>query len=193
MAITDSLSSLSLPSRCCSTTNRRNRAMRSFREKPALASTRSSCCRAPCMPDSVGGICFELTLAFYTMQMYKTLFQHACACFNGLTGPPYYRLLERRFRGVKSKPIPRKSRGEDDDSNKQRGLPSGSSCGLQETFENNRVRRFFTVRVCRGTSLRPTPQTNRRQARCRERAGCARAAGGKPENCGELRQTPSQL
>ena len=36
----DSLISLSLPSRCCSTTNRRNRAIRSSWEKPALASTR---------------------------------------------------------------------------------------------------------------------------------------------------------
>src|SRR6476646_8738337 len=64
MAITDSLSSLSLPPRCCSTTNRRNRAMRSFREKPGLASTRSSCRRAAYTSDSATGIVLRGYLLF---------------------------------------------------------------------------------------------------------------------------------
>src|SRR5712691_168504 len=64
MAMTDSLISPSLLSKCCSTTNRRNRPNRSLREKPGLASTRSSCRRAAWTSDSPVGTMFGGYLLF---------------------------------------------------------------------------------------------------------------------------------
>src|SRR5580658_2720823 len=91
MAMTDSLTSLSRPSKCRSTMNRKKRDRRSLREKPALARIRCSCSRAACMLGSiglgsvglgsVGAMALSIHLIFKVLQVYETPFRHSSTCF----------------------------------------------------------------------------------------------------------------
>src|ERR1700728_620550 len=79
-AITDSLSWLSLPSRCRSARNLRNRLMRSLRRNPGLARTRSNCRRAPSVSVGAMGTAPSIHLVFSDVQMYETRFQPVRTC-----------------------------------------------------------------------------------------------------------------
>src|SRR5215471_18117690 len=68
MAMTDSFSSLSLPARRCSTTNRRNRDSRPFRENTALDSIRSNCSRTARSSSSPRSIPCHDTFVFSRLQ-----------------------------------------------------------------------------------------------------------------------------
>ena len=74
-AITDSLIWSSLPSRCRSTRNLRKRLIRSFRTKPGLASTRSSCRRAASgsvSPVCMVPVCLPFSAACNVLNMFST-------------------------------------------------------------------------------------------------------------------------
>ena len=79
-AITDSLRWLSLPSRCRSVRNLRNRLIRSFRRNPGLARTRSNCRRAPVGSVGAMGMDSSIHLVFSDVQMYETHFQPVRTC-----------------------------------------------------------------------------------------------------------------